>query len=96
MPQVEFFPGQEFKRAAELHVGDVAWLIHETYIELEDLYEQEFLGPFHVVDIRAKNISTATLYVLWNSFEGHEIQARIGELYVPIIDTIEPPKGHNV
>ena len=93
MPQIESH--QPLQRASELHVGDVVWLLHSSYIELEDMYEEEYLGPFHVIEVRARNISTATLYILWNSFEGHEIQARIGELFVPIIDKIDTPRGHN-
>jgi len=87
---------QPFEKAAEINVGDVVWTLKTEWNSTEESYEEEFIGPFHVIDIRAKNISTATLYVLFDSFDKTEIQVRIHDIYVPVLDKIEPPKGHNV
>ena len=82
---------QPFEKAAEINVGDVVWI----RAFLGDNSNKEMIGPFHVIDIRAKNISTATLYTLFDSFDKTQIQVRIHDMYVPVIDTINPPRGHN-
>ena len=82
---------QPFEKAAEINVGDVVW-IKAFY---GDPLDKEFIGPFHVIDIRAKNISTATLYTLFDSFEKTQIQVKLHDIFVPIIEKIDPPRGHN-
>ena len=82
---------QPLKKAAEINVGDVVW----TKNYEKNNANEEFFGPFHVVDIRAKNIATATLYVLFDSFDKTKIQARLHDIYVPIIEKIKVPRGHN-
>ena len=94
MPLIERH--QPFEKAAEINVGDVVWTLKTEWNSTDHWHEEEFIGPFHVIDIRAKNISTATLYVLFDSFDKTEIQVRIHDIYVPVLDKIEPPKGHNV
>jgi len=85
MPQIERH--QPLKKAAEINVGDVVWT--------KNYEDEEFVGPYHVVEIRAKNISISTLYVLFDSFDKTQIQVRLHDIYVPIIEKIEPPRGHN-
>lgn len=89
MPQIE--QHQPFEKAAEINVGDVVWIRAFS----EDASNSEMIGPFHVIDIRAKNISIATIYTLFDSFDKTQIQVRLHDIYVPIIEKIEPPRGHN-
>ena len=93
MPLIERH--QPFEKAAEINIGDVVWTLKSEYNKAEDLWDEEFIGPLHVIDVRTKNIPTATLYVLFDSFDKTEIQARIHDIYVPIIEKIEPPRGYS-
>tara|TARA_Y100000593_G_scaffold16044_1_gene31673 strand:- start:1856 stop:2134 length:279 start_codon:yes stop_codon:yes gene_type:complete len=82
---------QPLTKTSEVHVGDVVWTIKTEWNPTEQWHEEEFIGPFHVIDIRAKNISTATMYVLFDSFDKTEIQVRLHDIYVPIIEKIDNP-----
>jgi len=80
---------QPLRKTDSVVVGDVVWTLKSDYNRKEDWYEEEFLGPFHVVDIRAKDVSTATMYVLHDSFSKKEYSVRLHDIYVPIIEKIE-------
>ena len=79
---------QPLRKTDSVVVGDVVWTVKLTRCGKEDWYEEEFLGPFHVIDIRAKDIADLTMYVLHDSFSKKEYSVRIHDIYVPIIDKI--------
>jgi hypothetical protein len=82
---------QPLRKTDFVVVGDVVWI----WIPAVTESHRGFHGPLFVIDIRAQHISTATIYVLFDSFNKEEISVRLHDIYVPIIDTIEDPRRYN-
>lgn len=81
--------GQEFKRAGKLSIGEVCW------IQVYDYQTGPVLeGPYFVIEITHKGRISEYLK-LFSTHDSLEQRARIDKLWVPIIDTIKPPRGHN-
>jgi hypothetical protein len=84
--------GQEFKRAtdSQLHVGNVVWKqswdINTGHNWLE--------GPYFIVEIVYEG-RISQYYRLFSTHDAYESAGKWGELWIPIIDTIKPPRGHN-
>ena len=85
--------GQEFRRAApnEIHVGLCVWIttrdinVGHTWLE----------GPYFVTDtIHPDRMSEH--FEVFSTHLNIKTAARHGDIWIPIIDTIKPPRGHNV
>ena len=85
--------GQEFRRAApdEIHVGQCVWVtaydpnVGRTWLE----------GPYHVVETVHEN-TMSEHFVVFCTHLKYGTRAKHGDIWLPIIDTIPPPRGHNV
>ena len=85
--------GQNFRRAehGDVHVGSCVWV--HTY---DPNTQRSWLeGPYFVVDKIHEGRMSEYLRV-FSTHLGMERSARWVDIWTPIIDTIEPPKGHNV
>lgn len=83
--------GQEFRKSCEINVGDVVWT---TIWDPED-GKTRLAGPYFVLDFVHKGRMSEHLK-LFSTHDNQEIKARYGDIYVPIIDKIDPPAGHNL
>ena len=79
---------QPLRKTDSVAVGDVVWIENRSFNVVTMEEGEGFKGPLFVIDIRAKDISTATMYVLHDSFSKKEYSVRIHDIYVPIIDKI--------
>ncbi len=87
---------QPLKKTESVAIGDVVWIENRGF-DVDTMSEGEgFKGPLFVIDIRAKDIATGTLYILHDSFSKEEHSVRLHDIYVPIIDKLPVPRGHNV
>ena len=85
--------GQIFRRAApsEIHVGQCVWVnaydpnVGRTWLE----------GPYFVVEC-VHEARMSEHFRVFSTHENIERRAPHGDIWLPIIDTIEPPRGHNV
>lgn len=84
--------GQDFKRAEyeEIHVGSCVWVntfdpnVGRSWLE----------GPYFVVEKVYEGRMSEYLRV-FSTHEAQDRSARYSDLWVPIIETIDPPRGHN-
>lgn len=84
--------GQEFRRAApdEIHVGECVWIT--TYDP--NVGRSWLEGPYFVTEtIHEGRMSEH--FVLFSTHMKEERRVKHGDIWIPIIDTIEPPRGHN-
>ena len=82
--------GQPFQKADTIAVGDVVWFVSVDINHAKSRLE----GPYFVVEC----VHKGTMSEHWKLFSTHESchhAANIRDLWVPIIDTIKPPRGHN-
>ena len=84
--------GQYFMRSTDeqLHVGNVVW---------KQMYDINvgrgwLEGPYFIVEIVHEG-RMSQYYRLFSTHHAEHVNARWGELWSPIIDTIKPPRGHN-
>tara|TARA_R110001599_G_scaffold234783_1_gene433965 strand:- start:695 stop:1018 length:324 start_codon:yes stop_codon:yes gene_type:complete len=91
--QVREQNGQEFRRATpdEIHVGECVWMhaydpnVGRSWLE----------GPYFVTEaIHEGRMSEH--FVIFSTHMKEERRAKHGDVWIPIIDTIERPRGHNV
>lgn len=84
--------GQEFRKASpdEIHVGQCVWVmafdpnVGRSWLE----------GPFFVMETMHPN-RMSEHFKLFSTHDKRETRGRHGEIWLPIIETIEPPRGHN-
>ena len=85
--------GQEFRRAApeDIHVGQCVWVtaydpnVGRTWLE----------GPYFVTDVIHRGHMDEH-FIVFSTHLNYSTRAKHGDIWVPIIDTIPPPRGHNV
>ena len=85
--------GQEFRRADpdEIHVGQCVWVtafdpnVGRTWLE----------GPYFVTETVHEN-RMSEHFVLFSTHLNYSTRAKHGDIWLPVIDTIPPPRGHNV
>ena len=85
--------GQEFRRAApeDIHVGQCVWVtaydpnVGRTWLE----------GPYFVTDVVHRGHMDEH-FIVFSTHLNYSTRAKHGDIWVPIIDTIPPPRGHNV
>ena len=83
--------GQLFEKAKNLAVGDVVWC---TFYDI-NRGKSWLEGPYFIVEC----VHEGKMSEQWKLFSTHDKrhhQANIRDLWVPIIDKIKPPRGHNV
>lgn len=83
--------GQEFMKAAKINIGDVVWKVAYD-INVDKSWLE---GPYFVVNFVHKDTMSEHL-ALFSTHNKEEVRARYSDLYVPIIDKIDPPAGHNL
>ena len=84
--------GQEFRRADpdEAHVGSCVWInaydpnVGRSWLE----------GPYFVTEVVHEG-RMSEYVVVFSTHLNYSTNARYGDIWVPIIDTIETPRGHN-
>jgi len=84
--------GQEFRRAApdEIHVGQCVWI--NAY---DPNTQRSWLeGPYFVVETIHKN-RMSEHFEVFSTHLNEKRRGRHGDIWIPIIDTIKPPRGHN-
>ena len=85
--------GQEFRRAApeDIHVGQCVWVtaydpnVGRTWLE----------GPYFVTDVVHRGHMDEH-FIVFSTHLNYSTRAKHGDIWVPIIDTIPTPRGHNV
>lgn len=85
--------GQEFRRAtpSEIHVGQCVWI----YAYDPNVGRSWLEGPYFVTEtVHADRMSEH--FIVFSTHMNYSTKARHGDIWIPIIDTIEPPRGHNV
>lgn len=90
--QVRTQNGQEFRRATpdEIHVGQCVWItgfdpnVGRTWLE----------GPYFVMDTVHEG-RMSEHFVVFSTHFSEERRIKHGDIWLPIIDTIKPPRGHN-
>ena len=84
--------GQKFRRATpdEIHVGQCVWVtMHDTNIGRSWLE-----GPYFVTEtVHADRMSEH--FKLFSTHLNITTSRRHGDIWLPVIDTIQPPRGHN-
>ncbi len=84
--------GQEFTRAVmgEVFIGDCVWIREfNGYAN-----NSRLKGPYFVIDI--SSLGTLNEYLVIHSTHlQEEMKINYQDVYIPIIDTIVPPRGHN-
>ena len=84
--------GQEFRRAdwGEIHIGQCVWItaydpnVGKTWLE----------GPYFVTE-RKDPDRMSEHFVVFSTHLNYSTKAKYGNIWLPIIDTIQPPRGHN-
>ena len=84
--------GQQFRRVKheEAHVGSCVWInaydpnVGRSWLE----------GPYFVTDVIHKG-HMSEYVIVFSTHMNYSTKARYGDIWTPIIDTIEPPRGHN-
>ena len=90
--QIREQSGQQFRRVKpeEAHVGSCVWInaydpnVGRSWLE----------GPYFVTDIIHKGHMDEHV-VVFSTHMNYSTRARYGDIWLPIIDTISPPRGHN-
>ena len=85
--------GQEFRRAApeDIHVGQCVWVtaydpnVGRTWLE----------GPYFVTDVVHRGHMDEH-FIVFSTHLNYSTRAKHGDIWVPIIETIPTPRGHNV
>ena len=85
--------GQKFRRAApeDIHVGQCVWVtafdpnVGRTWLE----------GPYFVTETVHQD-RMSEHFVVFSTHLNYSTKARHGDIWLPVIDTIDPPRGHNV
>ena len=85
--------GQEFRRAApeDIHVGQCVWVtaydpnVGRAWLE----------GPYFVTDVVHRGHMDEH-FIVFSTHLNYSTRAKHGDIWLPIIDTIPPPRGHNV
>ena len=85
--------GQEFHRAPpeNIYVGQCVWItaydpnVGRTWLE----------GPYFVTDVVHRGHMDEH-FIVFSTHLNYSTRAKHGDIWVPIIDTIETPRGHNV
>ncbi len=85
--------GQDFRKVSpdEIHVGQCVWInaydpnVGRSWLE----------GPYFVIEtIYEGRISEH--FVVFSTHMNYATKVKHGNIWVPIIDKIEPPRSHNV
>ena len=84
--------GQEFRRAApeDIHVGQCVWItafdpnVGRTWLE----------GPYFVTDIVHRGHMDEH-FIVFSTHLNYSTRAKHGDIWLPVIDTIPIPRGHN-
>lgn len=84
--------GQEFRKATpnEIHVGQCVWInaydpnVGRSWLE----------GPYFVTETIHEN-RMSEHFVVFSTHLNEERRVRHGDIWIPVIDTIKPPRGHN-
>ena len=85
--------GQEFRRAApeDIHVGQCVWVtaydpnVGRTWLE----------GPYFVTDVVHRGHMDEH-FIVFSTHLNYSTRAKHGDIWLPVIDTIPTPRGHNV
>lgn len=85
--------GQAFRRANpnEIYVGQCVWVtaydpnVGRTWLE----------GPYFVTDTLHEGYMSEH-FVVFSTHLNYTTKVRHGDIWLPVIDTIKPPRGHNV
>ena len=91
--QIRSQNGQDFRRVPpnEILVGLCVWInaydpnVGRSWLE----------GPYFVTD-KVHEGRMSEHFVVFSTHLNYSTKARHGDIWAPIIDTIEPPRGHNV
>ena len=84
--------GQDFRRVPpdEILVGSCVWIqaydpnVGRSWLE----------GPYFVTD-KVHEGRMSEHFVVFSTHLNYSTRAKHGDIWTPIIDTIEPPRGHN-
>ena len=85
--------GQQFRRAKyeEAYVGSCIWInaydpnVGKSWLE----------GPYFVTEVVHEG-RMSEYVIVFSTHMNYSTKVRYGDIWVPIIDTIDPPRGHNV
>ena len=85
--------GQEFRKAEynEVHVGSCVWItaydpnVGRSWLE----------GPYFVTEVVHRGHMDEHV-IVFSTHMNYSTKSRYADIWVPIIDTIDPPRGHNV
>ena len=91
--QIRSQNGQDFRRVPpdEILVGLCVWIqaydpnVGRSWLE----------GPYFVTD-KVHEGRMSEHFVVFSTHLNYSTKVRHGDIWTPIIDTIEPPRGHNV
>lgn len=92
MTQVRKQNGQKFRRAGdkEANVGSCVWInaydpnVGRSWLE----------GPYFVTDVMHEGHMDEHV-IVFSTHLNYSTRVRYSDIWIPIIDTIEPPKCHN-
>ena len=91
--QIRSQNGQDFRRVPpdEILVGLCVWIqaydpnVGRSWLE----------GPYFVTD-KVHEGRMSEHFIVFSTHLNYSTKVRHGDIWTPIIDTIEPPRGHNV
>ena len=91
--QIRSQNGQDFRRVPpdEILVGLCVWIqaydpnVGRSWLE----------GPYFVTD-KVHDGRMSEHFIVFSTHLNYSTKVRHGDIWTPIIDTIEPPRGHNV
>ena len=87
---IKMHRGQPFKKAEILAVGDVVWC---TFYDIN--HGKSWLeGPYFVLECKHEG-KMSEHWTLFSTHEKRHHKARIQDIWVPIIEKIDPPRGYN-